>query len=151
RLKPDVSGTDGNNTSFFGGLGGVPPGFATNNYNLPNFFGTSSAAPNVAAVALLMRQLSPLSSPADIKAALIASASPLNAANPSSPKVQTSQGLWDFQGGFGLINAVKALQAVDNLRVSSITPGNGQTVASIPSVIKVNYSYPVNPATIGPD
>ena len=57
------------------------PTTATNlSQNLPSFFGTSSAAPNVAAVVALMKQLNPGISTATIRSALIASAEmqPLN-------------------------------------------------------------------------
>jgi hypothetical protein len=152
-LKPDVSATDANNTSFFGSTNAVPPGLATNNYNQPNFFGTSSAAPNLAAVAALMRQLSPNSSYSQIRDALITSAlpNPLNPAKPASPKISTSVGLWDPQGGYGLINAPRALAQVDVLRVSSTTPANGSNLTALPSTISVTYTYPVDPATIGVD
>jgi subtilisin family serine protease len=55
RPKPDIAGFDGVNTSV--------PGFAP-------FFGTSAAAPQVAAVAALMLQRSPALTPADIQATL---------------------------------------------------------------------------------
>ncbi len=153
RLKPDMSATDANNTSFFGNFGGVPPGIASNNYNQPNFFGTSSAAPNLAAVATLMRQLSPGSTWDQIRDALRTSAlnTPLNPNNPLFPKISTPQGTWDVQGGFGMINAPRALAQVDVLRVTSITPANAANLNAIPNAITVNFTYPVDPATIGTD
>ncbi len=56
REKPDVTGTDGIDNTFFGfdipdtALSGVDPD------SHPNFFGTSASAPNVAAIAALIRQ-----------------------------------------------------------------------------------------------
>src|SRR5262249_16197471 len=115
--KPDLAGVDGNNVSF---AFGSPPGAGNPANNQPgnnnaqyNFFGTSDSAPNVAAVAALMKQLSPRSSPSDIKAGLINSTIPVNG---------TAKGSWDKQGGFGLVQATTALQAVDNLRVLATNP-----------------------------
>ncbi len=56
-FEPDITAVDGNNTSFFG----APfPVFTSGNPvepdGKPNFFGTSAAAPNAAAVAALLQQ-----------------------------------------------------------------------------------------------
>jgi large repetitive protein len=150
RLKPDLSAPDGNDTTFF--IPGLflstvnpPPatGPATtveyDGNTLPNFFGTSSAAPNLAAVGALMRQLVPgLTTPA-MRAAMIASASPLNGA---------SAGTWNQQGGYGLVDASKALAAISMLRVVATTPTNGAIVTTAPSTIIVTFSKPVDPTTL---
>lgn len=92
--KPDVSGIDGINTSFFGDNTPTDP------TTRPQFFGTSAAAPNVAAVVALMDQFHPGSSSGVIDQALRASGTALDGAAP---------GAWDPQGGYGLVNAVKAI------------------------------------------
>ncbi|QDV37134.1 S8 family serine peptidase [Tautonia plasticadhaerens] len=133
-MKPDVSGPDGVNTSFFGS-----PDVETPPDGFPNFYGTSAAAPNVAAVAALMKQLNPASGPEEIRDSLIVSATPLNGASP---------GEYNVRGGFGLVNAVGALTAVDQLRVVSSTPADVATLGSVPSFIELNLSKPVDPASV---
>ena len=144
---PVISGPDGGNTSFFppGGIidtSNPPfpgePATATNlSQNLPSFFGTSSATPNVTAVAALMLQRNPNLTPTQIRAALISSAQPLNGA---------AQGTWNMQGGYGLVNAVNAINAVSQLTVLSTNPANNSTVTTAPTQIVVQFSKPV---TIG--
>lgn len=150
RQKPDLSGPDGNDTSFF--IPGVllstlnpPPrsgaasGTELDGNALPNFFGTSSAAPNLAAVAALMKQLAPGATQTDIRNAMIASTVPLNGA---------SKGAWDVQGGFGLVQADAALSAIDTLRVVTVTPAPGASLTSSPSQVIVTFSRPINPSTL---
>ncbi len=141
--EPVVSGADGGNTSFFGQtvdttqpLFPGEPATATNlsQPNLPSFFGTSSAAPNVGAVAALMLQKQPSLTPAQIKAALIASTEPMNGA---------AAGTWNTQGGYGFVNAVKALNSVGNVAVVATTPNSGSTVSPAPGVIDVTFNKPV--------
>jgi subtilisin family serine protease len=79
-VEPAVSGIDGVSTD----VGGVSKAF----------FGTSAAAPTVAAVAALMLQVNPELTPAEVKAMLQQSASPTNSAE---------------QGGAGLVQAQTAV------------------------------------------
>lgn len=152
--NPTITAPDGGNTSFFGFVADTSnppfpgqPATQTNLYapsqqNLPSFFGTSSAAPNAAAVAALMKQRAPQASPADIRSALISSTSPMNAQAAES---------WNPQAGFGLINAVQAVNAVDVLRVASTDPANGSTVTVTPAGITVTFNKPVVFSTVSKD
>ena len=133
RSKPDISAVDGINTSFFGRDIQQDPD------TLPNFFGTSAAAPNAAALVALVRELNPTLTPAAIKSNLIASATPLNG---------TAKGQYDPQGGFGLVNATAALTVVQPLRVTAVTPPSGQTTAVAPGTITFTFAKPVSAASL---
>ena len=160
--KPDVSGADGGNTSFFGQAVDTSQPFFTPNppypgntpttttpattptnlsQNLPSFFGTSAAVENVAAVAVLAKQLTPGITKTAILNALTSSATPLNG---------QAKGTYNSQAGFGFVNAPAALAAASVLRVVSITPGAGQTISVAPTSILVTFNKPVNLASYVP-
>ncbi|HEY7711080.1 MAG TPA: S8 family serine peptidase, partial [Candidatus Entotheonella sp.] len=102
-FEPDMAAVDGNNTTFFGytlslsGAFGEPDAF-------PNFFGTSAAAPNAAAVAALMRQLNGLLTPAEITAAFVNTAVDITGfrAAPGRDDV-TGAGLIDANAAIGSV------------------------------------------------
>src|SRR5262249_44090504 len=74
---------------------------------IPNFSGTSAAAPHAAAVAALMLQANPSLTSSQIFTILENSALPLDSGD-GTPNVGYS-----FDGGWGLIQADKALAAVE--------------------------------------
>ncbi|MBI1292195.1 S8 family serine peptidase [bacterium] len=107
-FKPDFAAVDGNNTTFFGGAD-----FDLD--DLPNFFGTSAAAPNAAAIAALMKSLKPDLTPAQIRAAFEETVIDVkgNRAGPGRDDVS----------GSGFIKADAALQYVaDNYGVGGGAP-----------------------------
>jgi hypothetical protein len=93
RLKPEIVAPDGTNTTFFGGREVEFDGF-------PNFFGTSAAAPHAAAVAALMLQAVPSTTPQRVYETLETTA------------IDMGPPGFDFDSGFGLIQADKALDAL---------------------------------------
>jgi len=127
RLKPGVTGPDGGNTSFFFfDLGFEVPGTSEPD-GLPNFFGTSASAPHVAAVAALIldqrerdvasrkrfigpRQLTPDL----IYWAMRLTADDLKLRNFGGDigpqRVDNANG-YDFDTGFGFVDAQRALRA----------------------------------------
>jgi hypothetical protein len=112
RNQPRVVGPDATNNTFFGS---DSPRDAD---DFPNFSGTSAAAPHVAAVAALMLQANPSLTPAQITDALQTSA--IDMLTPG----------FDFDSGFGLVDAVGALQQVSTTPVAptdTVTPGLSPT------------------------
>jgi len=106
--QPIIAATDGNNTSFFGtpwektpldDEGGEDDG-------APNFFGTSAAAPNAAAVAALLLEADGTLKPSEIGAKLQASAVDVTGRN-------AAMGCDDVTGS-GLVDAGAALLAADD-------------------------------------
>ncbi|HEY6922976.1 MAG TPA: S8 family serine peptidase [Steroidobacteraceae bacterium] len=128
RLKPGVIGPDAGNTSFFYfKLGFNVPGSSEDDL-YPNFSGTSAAAPHVAAVAALLldkrardlaahRQVpAPRTlTPAALYNTLRQSASDMrlrNLGGDLGPQPVVTTDGFDYDTGFGLVNAVAALRIV---------------------------------------
>ncbi len=101
RQKPEVSGPDGGNNTFFGG-DAEGDGF-------PNFFGTSASSPHVAGLVALMKQADSNLSPSQIKTILQNTA--LDMDDPFT--VGFDEG-FDFGTGFGLVQGLEALSELTN-------------------------------------
>jgi hypothetical protein len=105
--QPVIAATDGNNTTFFG-TPWADTGFADEggeDDGAPNFFGTSAAAPNAAAVAALLLEDDGARTPADINARLRAGAVDVTGRN-------AAIGCDDVTGS-GLVDAGASLLASD--------------------------------------
>jgi hypothetical protein len=106
RSKPEIVAIDGVNTTFFyddshGGDG------------IPDFFGTSAAAPHAAGVAALMLQAKAGATPAQVNAALESTAIDMGAV-PG----------FDYDTGYGLIQADAAIGAIiDAIKGDTNTDG----------------------------
>ena len=134
RRNPSVTGPDGGNTSFFfsdssyddddgDGFNSAYSTFITPldlqpSTEYPNFFGTSASAPHVAAVAALMLQRKRNLTPAGIRQILEQTARPMTlrftSARPAItfPIAEIGPGGYDYDSGFGLVDAAAALDAV---------------------------------------
>lgn len=135
RAKPDIIGPNGVNTTV--NLGGA----AFNDGDpYPNFFGTSAAAPHVAAVGALLIQgrkkfnLQTNVTPAEIRQQLISSAG----------KFSYLPGTFSFEGGYGYAQADSAIAQIANARpmissIEAVVPGaqNGTQ----PFQVKIKGKY----------
>jgi hypothetical protein len=102
RFKPEIAAPDGGNTTFFGtDIAGDPDSF-------PNFFGSSAAASNAAAVAALMLDANPDLDPMDVRWILQNTATDIEAAGR------------DVLAGDGLVDALDAVEL--SLPVAAVSP-----------------------------
>jgi hypothetical protein len=102
RNKPNATGPDGADTTFFGFR--FPFKVARDDRRYPNFSGTSASAPHVAAVAALMLDASPWLDADDVFAILEATADDMD--DYRTPSLDTG---FDFGTGHGFVNAEAAL------------------------------------------
>ncbi|MDQ3291942.1 MAG: S8 family peptidase, partial [Bacteroidota bacterium] len=113
RQKPEIMAPDGGNTTFFGQL-------VDGKYY---FFGTSAAAPHAAAVAALMQESAGYTLSRD----QILKAMQETAFDMEEPG-------FDFDSGYGFLNALKAVGAVAKQRTQSLTllnASNGREIQTI--------------------
>lgn len=129
-FNPFITGPDGSNTSFFGFDIGLDPD--TN----PNFFGTSAAAPHVAAAVSLLLQADKSLSPADIKEILKATAEDMD--DPLTPEVDAG---YDVKTGYGFVNAQDA--------ISYVLDGCEESSIGLLSIDKAKYIKGVKSAEVG--
>ncbi|HEY3731703.1 MAG TPA: S8 family serine peptidase [Steroidobacteraceae bacterium] len=124
RQKPELVGPDGVNDTFLGFIEHVTSTIAgcVDNAALPDFFGTSAAAPHVAAAAALMMQANPAWSPAQIVTALELGAAPMASSV-------------NFDSGYGFVQADAALAQLPppppslSLSPAAITLGASATLS----------------------
>ncbi|HEY0110933.1 MAG TPA: MBG domain-containing protein, partial [Fibrella sp.] len=135
RNKPELIGPNGVNTTV--NLGGAP---FNDGDPYPNFFGTSAAAPHVAAVGALLIEgrkkfnLQGTVTPAEIREQLISSAG----------KFSHLPGNFSFEGGYGYAQADSAIAQIANARpiissLEAVVPGaqNGTQ----PFAVKIKGAY----------
>ncbi|NDW44281.1 S8 family serine peptidase [Ruegeria sp. PrR005] len=108
RQRVDVTGVDGTNNTFFG-FDSEPDGF-------PNFFGTSAAAPHVAAIAALMLERVPGATPEQVYDALRASGIDMDDPGTSAFDVG-----YDNLTGYGLVQADEAIALLVDMTDDYIT------------------------------
>lgn len=106
--KPDVTGPDYGNTTFFGSDIGL------DSDSKPNFNGTSAAAPHVAGVAALMRSKNAELTPSEVYTKLEDTAIDMD-----NPATAGDDSGFDFRTGYGFVQADKALQAVGSVSVTA--------------------------------
>ena len=121
RNKPRIMAPDGANTTFFGS--DIPdPGDGSDTDTFPNFFGTSAATPHAAAFGALLLDNNPALTPAQLYAALEATA--VDMLTPG----------FDFDTGLGFIQAQSIIGAPC---AAPPPPGGGAIIVALPGQITV--------------
>lgn len=126
REKPDVTGADGIDNTFFGE--DLPTDLSDPDPH-PNFFGTSAAAPGVAAIAALVRQVRPELAPAAVYDQLESTAQDVTERQTRSGGVESVAAGVDPWSGHGFVDAEAAvpLRDVFDLQIASTSP-DGETL-----------------------
>ena len=106
--KPDVTGPDLGNTTFFGS------DISQDSDSDPNFPGTSAAAPHVAGVAALIRSKNAQLTPTEVYSKLEETAIDMD-----DPATGTFDTGYDYRTGHGFVQADQALQAVGSVSVAA--------------------------------
>ncbi len=122
RSTVDFAASDGGNNTFFGSdvaNTSVYTGFEADTF--PNFYGTSAAAPNAAAVAALLMQAFPTATRAQIEYALKATAIDVQV---DFNNVPIGDG-FDNRAGYGFIQADRAYDLLAQMLTNSTTSGAG--------------------------
>jgi subtilisin family serine protease len=138
RQQPAIMAPDGVDTSFFGGED-------SDNTTLPNFFGTSAAAPHAAGLAALLKELTPTLTPGEMYGWMKASALDMDDLNTKG----FDKG-FDFGTGFGLIHAVADF-TVTKIKVSKTAKGASSATQSVDVTIQNRspYSETITAADLG--
>ncbi|MCS3661497.1 Ig-like domain-containing protein [Salinibacter ruber] len=116
REKPDVTGADGIDNTFFGQ--DLPTDFP-NTPNVdpdphPNFFGTSAAAPNIAAIGALIRQARPGLAPTDVYDRLETTAADVTSRRRRDGEFVNVASGPDPWSGHGFVQADQAVPEIEN-------------------------------------
>jgi hypothetical protein len=118
REKPDVTGTDGIDNTFFGtdiDLSDPDPH--------PNFFGTSAAAPSVAAIAALIQEANPGFTPTDVYDQLESNAEDVTIRVNRNNNLESISSGVDSWSGHGFVQATAAALPVELARFDAVVEG----------------------------
>ena len=134
RQKPDIAGPDGGKNTFLGfviAAGGS--GQCAFSGNFPSFFGTSAAAPHVAAVAAQMLQNNPALTPAQIYSAMRST---------TSPMVESSDGGVTFTPvtGYGFVKADAAVASAGSGGAVTVNLGLNPTTVNVGQSATLTWS-----------
>ena len=141
REKPDVTGTDGVDNTFFGSDIGDSFFDGVDADPHPNFFGTSAAAPNIAAIGALIRQARPGLTPSEVYSRLEDTAADVTSrASRDGGFVSVASGP-DPWSGHGFVQAEQAVPEVANqspvASVDTFETSQGSTLTvEAPGVLK---------------